>query len=418
MSVRILEGDALTVLRTLEAQSVQVCVTSPPYFGLRDYGTGSWEGGLPDCDHREVSAQNRPGRETPGGRGGSFPTTERGYRAACGKCGANRVDRQLGLEKTPQLYVDAMVGVFREVKRVLRDDGTLWLNIGDSYSGSGKGGNPEDSKWKGFVGNSQREAAATAYAGDDRLYGLRPKNLIGIPWMLAFALRADGWYLRSDIIWHKPNPMPESVTDRPTKAHEYLFLLTKSERYYYDADAIVEPVSPNTNMRVSQNVAAQIGSERANGGGKTNGNMKAVVRGGVNPKAALNAVGSKQNESFSQACSLPVLQRNKRSVWTVTTQGYSDAHFATFPPKLIEPCILAGSAKDQTVLDPFGGAGTTGLVADRLGRNALLIELNPTYAEMARRRIQNDAPLFYEPDALNAVMADPAITSAVGDLVL
>jgi DNA modification methylase len=329
VSVRIFEGDALTVLRTLPDCSVQMCVTSPPYFGLRDYG----------------------------------------------------VSGQLGLEKTPQLYVDAMVGVFSEVKRVLRDDGTLWLNIGDSYAGSGKGGNPEEGKQAtnrgsqsigvlyGKTGEIARQAAVTNVTRKT-FDGIKAKDLIGIPWLLAFALRADGWYLRSDIIWHKPNPMPESVMDRPTKSHEYLFLLTKSPTYYYDADAIAEGTAK----------PESIGRVQASWGKK-----KAIGR----------AMGrSPSGNEATDADYIGSATRNKRSVWTVSTTPYREAHFATFPPDLIEPCILAGSAKGDTVLDPFGGAGTTGLVADRLGRDALLIELNPKYAEMARKRITDDGPLF------------------------
>jgi DNA modification methylase len=289
----------------------------------------------------------------------------------------------MGLEKTPQLYVDAMVGVFSEVKRVLRDDGTLWLNIGDSYAGSGKGGNPDPGSSKQATnrgsqsvgclygtGKTARDAAVTNVTRKT-FDGIKAKDLIGIPWLLAFALRADGWYLRSDIIWHKPNPMPESVTDRPTKSHEYLFLLTKSERYYYDADAIKEPLGEASASRYeygfggAKSVALHIANDEGIGNRTRVVGMRDATDG-----------------------------RNKRSVWSITTVGYSEAHFATFPPKLIEPCILAGSAKGQTVLDPFGGAGTTGLVADRLGRDALLIELNPKYAEMARRRIHSDNPLF------------------------
>jgi DNA modification methylase len=340
-----------------------MCVTSPPYFGLRDYG----------------------------------------------------VIGQLGLEKTPQLYVDAMVGVFAEVKRVLRDDGTLWLNIGDSYAGSwgnyggqNRGNGTQRSITKGS------SAPNPAYDGLEKylpatanVQGCKPKDMIGIPWMLAFALRADGWYLRSDIIWHKPNPMPESVTDRPTKSHEYLFLLTKSPTYYYDADAIAEdsitddPRRPYGSLGsweldgrpVEQRPNGQPRKERPTWqerktAGATAGNIGAsdTYQNGVHGEGLSHDLGIGQT-------------RNKRSVWTVSTQRYRDAHFATFPPKLIEPCILAGSAKGDTVLDPFGGAGTTGLVADRLGRNALLIELNPKYAEMARRRITDDAPLFHDPEA-------------------
>lgn len=332
MSVRILIGDCREKLREMPDASVNCCVTSPPYFGLRDYG----------CEG------------------------------------------QMGLEPTPDEFVAGMVEVFREVRRVLRDDGTLWVNLGDSFA--------NDGKWGGHTGGKHVKALHCSPIGRQKRYtGLKPKDLIGIPWRVAFALQEDGWYLRRDIIWHKLNPMPESVRDRPSTAHEYLFLLTKQPKYYYDADAIVEPVSQNTHARLSQDVAAQVGSTRANGGGKTNGTMKAVGRG---PKTQPAGKGIKNNESFAAACSLPVTHRNKRSVWSLSTEAFSEAHFATYPPALIEPCILAGCPEGGTVLDPFGGAGTTGLVADRLGRNAILIELNPEYAAIAERRLNADAPLF------------------------
>lgn len=344
MSVRIEIGDCRSVLKTVASESVNCIVTSPPYFGLRDYGT----------------------------------------------------DGQMGLEETPAAFVAGMVEVFGEVRRVLRDDGTLWLNLGDSYATQGgkssaQSGEQFSSRARGteIICRSKRIPGKGRWGGGNHSSdGLKPKDLIGIPWRVAFALQADGWYLRQDIIWHKPNPMPESVTDRCTKAHEYIFLLSKSERYHFDAAAILEACSPNTHARLSQNVQAQLGSERANGGRKTNGNMKAVGRK-FDPGA-----NNKNNASFDAAMSIMPEKRNKRSVWTVTTQPFKGAHFATFPPDLIEPCILAGCPSGGTVLDPFGGAGTTGLVADRHGRNAILIEINPAYAELARSRIHADAPLF------------------------
>jgi DNA modification methylase len=314
MTVRILIGDARERLKELPDESVHCCVTSPPYFGLRDYG----------------------------------------------------IDGQTGLEPTPEAFVAELVAVFREVRRVLRKDGTLWLNLGDSYAGSGKGGNPEGSKWSGFVGNKAREKAAQPYGG--QLWGMKPKDLIGIPWRVAFALQADGWWLRQDIIWHKPNPMPESVTDRCTKSHEYIFLLSKSERYFYDSKAIEEPANPAHFGRYAYDfTGSKAGQDAAMPDGYT-----------IHPKG---------ERAIRET-------RNKRSVWQITTQGYSEAHFATFPPELPEICIKAGCPPSGTVLDPFGGAGTTGLVADRLGRSAVLIELNPAYAELARSRIHGDAPMF------------------------
>ena len=310
MTWQIREGDVLERLAEIPDGSIHCCVTSPPYWGLRDYG----------------------------------------------------VDGQLGLEKTPDEFVAKMVEVFCEVKRVLRDDGTCWVNLGDSYATSGGGSHKDWHKNKGISNSSVR-------AGNDyteRNDGLKPKNLCGIPWRVAFALQADGWYLRSDIIWHKPNPMPESVTDRPTKAHEYIFLLSKSAKYFYDADAIREEPTGRTDP----------------------------IRSFGKPKYADGTIGQGDGYAIDG-----MKGRNKRSVWTVATAPYSEAHFATFPPKLIEPCILAGCPPYGTVLDPFSGSGTTGMVALRHDRNYIGIELNPEYAEMSRRRIFDDAPLLNPAEA-------------------
>jgi DNA modification methylase len=345
MSVSVLHGDCRDVLKTLPDASVHCCVTSPPYFGLRDYG----------------------------------------------------VDGQIGLEATPDAFVAEMVAVFREVRRVLRDDGTLWLNLGDSYSA-----HAGQRKTTDKAGIKQQSNVASSNAPSRHVVGLGAKQLIGIPWRVAFALQADGWYLRQDIIWSKPNPMPESVTDRCTKAHEYLFLLSKSPRYHFDADAIAEPLAAASVSRLQQDVDGQAGSDRVPG--KTNGKMKAVAKG--NRKTFRGGGVYTQGQSFDNDASVENDSignepnerglRNKRSVWTVATQPFKEAHFATFPPELIEPCIKAGCPRDGTVLDPFGGAGTTGLVADRFQRNAILIELNPAYAEMARNRVSGDAGMFAE----------------------
>ena len=341
MSVRILVGDVRDKLEELPDESVHCVVTSPPYYGLRDYGVAG----------------------------------------------------QIGLEATPDEYVAQMVAVFGEVRRVLRPDGTLWLNLGDSYAQGGSGGYSGKSTLAGFS-NPQTKGRQMAAMSLPRspVGGMKPKDLCGIPWRVAFALQEDGWWLRQDIIWAKPNPMPESVTDRCTKAHEYLFLLSKSERYSYDADAIAEPVASSTLERLGQpNLANQKGSDRVPG--KTNGPMRAVY-GGRNKHARYGTRIHSGNEDTGAYVDRGA---NKRSVWTVATAPYREAHFATFPPALVEPCILAGCPKGGAVLDPFGGAGTTGLVADRLGRDAILIELNPKYAEMARRRINEDrGPLFAE----------------------
>jgi len=310
----LLTGDVRERLADLPAASVQCCVTSPPYWGLRDY----------------------------------------------------RVEGQLGLEATPDAYVQTMVGVFREVKRVLRDDGTLWLNLGDSYAATPTGNRGTKSALNGADGVRYSETLDRYTEAKTRRAAipvdLKPKDLVGIPWRLAFALQADGWYLRSDIIWNKPNPMPESVTDRPTKSHEYVFLLTKSARYYYDAEAIKEPAK-DWGTRDRTNWRGKVNSPAGPQTGCTNANHAASGR-------------------------------NARSVWTITTQPYPDAHFATFPEALPERCIKAGTKLGDTVLDPFAGSGTTGQVAVQLGRSFVGIELNADYADLARTRIGGAAPLF------------------------
>lgn len=328
--VTVYQGDVRDCLAELPDESVDCCVTSPPYWGLRDYGVAG----------------------------------------------------QLGLEPTPDEYVQNMVDVFREVRRVLRSSGTLWLNLGDSYLSRPDNFMRDRRGHNSTLGGLPRPAAVLGAPHRKPQDGIKPKDMVGIPWRVAFALQADGWYLRSDIIWSKPNPMPESVTDRPTKAHEYVFLLTKSARYCYDAEAITEPVSPNTNARVSQNLAAQIGSHRANGGSKTNGPMKAVVRG----KTVEPGQGIKNNTSMAGALSMPVLRRNARTVWEIPTQPYSGAHFATFPRELPKRCIRAGCPVDGVVLDPFAGSGTTLAVARDLGRKSIGIELNSEYVRLIEKR--------------------------------
>ncbi len=344
--IEILNGDARNI--PLASGTVQCVVTSPPYWGLRDYGTGHWEGGDPACDHVEQRIRTRRnlaaaanacdgGNQNQGNRADDGEATALQFRGVCGKCGARRVDAQIGMEETPEGYVRDLVEVFREVRRVLRPDGVMWLNLGDSYARNGGEPGGKNRELLRMEGKQKRMLSIPDATG------LKAKDLVGIPWMVAFALRADGWYLRSEIIWYKPNPMPESVTDRPTKAHEQVFLLTQSERYFYDADAIMEPISSNTYARISQDLANQVGSFRAHGGGKTNGPMKAVIRGSTR-KLAEAGSGIKANESFEAACVLEVASRNRRSVWTIPTQSYNGAHFATFPEKLVEPCILAGTS--------------------------------------------------------------------------
>lgn len=451
MTVRLLQGHVLDVLRALPPGSAQMCVTSPPYWGLRDYGLEPqlWDdpGG---CCHQWVDTSYRDSRKNDetAGLKQRTSTGSLGWRnevrscATCERCPAWR--GSLGLEPTPELYVSHLVQVFREVRRVLRDDSTLWINLGDSYASGGRDGHGTRVGYKQQTNRGMNGSHDPARPPQP--HGLKPKDLIGVPWLVAFALQADGWWLRSDIIWHKPNPMPESVTDRPTKSHEYLFLLSKNERYYYDAEAITEKSVGSWNSAKS--------TLAANG-------VKNVILNQTGQRRTAGANTFHRDEDR--------IGRNKRSVWTIPTASYAEAHFATFPPALVEPCIKAGTSEKGccqtclspwvrvidryrthngerddtlgawrntdrgspigaqgdghwryaseshtlgwkpscacrpagepipcTVLDPFGGSGTSALVADRLGRDAVLIDLNPAYVEMQRKRLVSDAPLFVE----------------------
>jgi DNA modification methylase len=333
MTVRILKGDCRDVLRSLPDESVHCCVTSPPYFGLRDYGVAG----------------------------------------------------QIGLESEPDAFVGEMVGVFREVRRVLRDDGTLWINLGDSYAASGRGGNPDDSPHQKQTSNRgsrqffQSEAVSAGVIGRKWIKppaGYKQKDLIGVPWMVAFALRDDGWYLREDIIWGKRAPMPEPVRDRCTRSHEYVFHLSKGRHYFHDADAISEEAV----------------SDHPSGNGFKRDAQ--ISKGGRGQDGQWTDVGGK---------------RNARSVWMLGPEPFKGAHFATMPATLAERCIKAGCPAGGTVLDPFGGAGTTGLVADRLGRNAILIELNPDYAEIARKRIDAEMGFFGSVEMLEPISPENSL---------
>lgn len=440
MSWEMRQGDALKRLREMEDESVHCVVTSPPYWGLRDYGTGEWLGGDPDCRHTRKNPRedHSHGRwEGTRGKQDAAAANASPMLATCSACGAVREDQQVGLEPTPEEYVAKMVEVFREVRRVLRSDGTCWLNLGDSYqSGRGEAQGVDPKSGARRFGKRPQDGIVP---------GLKPKDLVGIPWRVAFALQADGWWLRSDIVWAKPNPMPESVRDRPTKAHEYIFLLTKSATYYYDSDAIAEgEVEPSRER--SDRIGGATGHEVRHSPG---GTMGASAK------------------------------RNKRTVWTIATRPFPSAHFAVFPPEIPETCIKAGTSEKGccpecgapwervvergswfpvgergghpsrygntdtrsakgfgmpsikptattlgweptcechearfdnddlppdaplyldptpcTVLDPFAGAGTTLVVAARLGRRAIGIELNPEYVKLAEGRIDSDCPLF------------------------
>lgn len=310
MKIQILHGDCMETLQQLNDKSINTCITSPPYWGLRNY---------------------------------------------------NDEKKQLGMEDTPEEFVDNLVKVFREVKRVLRNDGTVWLNLGDSYSSGGR---------TTTTNQSLRGDKDYGVTRPKPSKGIKPKDLIGIPWRVALALQQDGWYLRQDIIWHKPNPMPESVKDRCTKAHEYIFLLSKNVKYYFDNEAIKEdakyPQGPNSPQNIK----------------------KGVGKKGMDIRGGLSKIGA-------------IPKKNKRSVWTVTTKPFKGAHFATFPMDLIEPCVLAGCPEGGTVLDPFGGSGTTGIVATNHNRNAVLCELNQEYIEIAKDRINQQAGIFVDVEQTN-----------------
>ena len=370
MEARILIGDARKRLAELPAGSVRTCITSPPYFGLRDYGTASWDGGDPECPHtgKPMATKANINRNTGGGNDVKNATALEFFRERCERCGAMRIDSQMGLEETPDAYVAEMVLLFREVWRVLADDGTLWLNLGDSYSGSGKGP-------AGNLGakHDERNMEHTKASGNVPI-GLKPKDLIGIPWRVAFALQADGWYLRQDIIWAKPNPMPESVTDRCTKSHEYVFLLSKSARYYYDHESVKER-------------GVMVAGDSA--GSKQRDTRETHGLGGGN--SGISVAKAKLAQELADK---GYSTRNKRDVWTIASKPFKGAHFAVMPEALVEPCVLAGSAEGDTVLDPFTGSGTVAVVALRHGRNFVGTELNPEYGEIAKDRITNAAPMF------------------------
>lgn len=369
-SFKVYLGDALERLKDIPDQSVDCCVTSPPYYALRDYGTGKWVGGDPNCPHKRasnwsdkmVTGQARP--ELVGMIGDGI------FKKVCLLCGAVREDRQIGLEESPEEYIEALTKVFHEVKRVLKDDGTLWLNIGDSYWGSGSRGfdftnvfTEKSEIQKGSKGTTNLSAVPTlkGNVGD-----YKNKDLIGIPWMLAFALRADGWYLRQDIIWAKPNPMPESTMDRCTRSHEYIFLMSKKPKYYFDHEAVQEEA--NTEPKARDKNAEGYQADYMNGDRFSPG-MRVY---GANGK------------------------RNKRDVWRISTKPCSEAHFATYPLELAETCILAGSHRGGTILDPFNGSGSTGIVAVKNGRDYVGIELNEEYVEITKRRAKKEAACAVE----------------------
>ena len=429
--MKFIQGNCIDKIKELDDNSIDCVVSSPPYFGLRDYGTATYEGGNPDCQHTINDGTYDPKKGT---------MVERPDRASdkknCVKCGAKRIDEQFGLETTYQEYIANTVKVFETFKPKLKDTATIWWNVGDSYN--------------------------------NKLESLKEKDLMMIPNRVAIALQDAGWYIRSEIIWHKPNPMPESVRDRPTSAQEKIWLITKSKKYYYNADAIREPLAASSLARLSQDIKNQKGSTRANGGMKSNGNMKAVfskknIKGNFSKRGITRTTEGLNLKT--QLEKINPLGRNKRNVWTITTKPFKDAHFATFPKDLIEPCIKAGCPekvcvecgtpykknynrkrirRDEldpsdyryrpnkykgayeeingkgdagyqssefigfekdcncktdkfesgVVLDPFGGSGTTGIVAKSLNRQAILIELNKDYINIVNKRIDKELGMF------------------------
>lgn len=340
--VKFLEGNCLETLKTLPDESINCCVTSPPYYNLRDYG----------------------------------------------------IEGQLGQEDSPEAYVQNLVNVFREVKRVLRNDGTLWINLGDSYAGSGKGcntdGTPHKNSLTSLSGTNKGCVTGTFKIQKAKSIGAKPKDLLGIPWLVAFALRADGWYLRQEIIWSKKNGLPESVKDRPTRSHEQIFLLSKSLKYFYDYEEIKEPITDPSAIKILQKIEDKKSTDLCQGktrdsaldiGGKL---FESSMGGGGTSFPGHSGYFTKDGKCLIKPT------RNKRSVWHLATKPFRGAHFAVFPPALIEPCILAGCPIGGTILDPFGGSGTTGLVSVNNNRNAILCDLNPSYIELAKNRIEEN----------------------------
>ena len=351
----VLNGNSIDVLKTLPDQSVQCCVTSPPYYGLRDYGTGTWVGGDPNCPHYRTSKYSEndiTGHKAMCEEGQAVGDAI--YKSVCPLCGATRVDEQIGIEETPEEYIERLVEVFREVKRVLKDDGTLWVNIGDTYN-TNSYHKTKESNGYGKQGTNRGSYENTVDRPTAKC--CKPKDLIGIPWMLAFALRSDGWYLRNDIIWHKPNPMPSPVKDRFTNSHEYIFLFSKSSRYLFNHEAVQE-----------DSVCVD---DRRHGEGRILYNGK-----------RLDGTDDHAQQSFVHITD----KRNKRDVWSVCVNSYKEAHFATYPEELILPCILSGSNEGDTILDPFNGSGTTGICAIRNGRKYIGIDLNKEYIDLSYAR--------------------------------
>jgi len=353
---KVFLGDSREVLKEFPDKCVDTCITSPPYWGLRDYGTSTWVDGDKNCTHRRDTKKSDKCITGHKNFDEMLGVGDAIYKSECKRCGAKRVDNQIGLEDEVSDYIEQIVDVFSEVHRILKDDGTLWLNLGDSYAGStGKSGGVSEIQSV----KRQLDTGSIGSLRPAKVAGLKRKDLIGVPWRAAFALQKYGWYLRQDIIWHKPNPMPEPANDRCVKSHEYMFLLSKNPQYYFDADSIKEPsITPNTGTSWKQR--------------KLDGEP---MRHGLQGAAAVGAGNFKTYE-----------KRNKRSVWTVPTKPYAGAHFATFPPELITDCIIAGSREGGIVLDPFMGSGTIAEYSKRLGRLYTGVELNEEYHALIKQR--------------------------------
>ena len=400
---RILLGNNIDTLKTIPDKSVHCCVTSPPYYGLRDYGTATWEGGDPACSHSDDTKVT--GNTFSSDR---IPKGDAIYKTVCPKCGAVRIDEQIGLEETPGEYINKLIDVFREVKRILRDDGTLWVNIGDSYAGSGKGGSPnsgskqETNKGSQTIGNLYGKDSETIErlkkinVTSKTFDGIKAKDLIGIPWMLAFALRAEGYYLRQDIIWSKPSVMPESVRDRFCKSHEHIFLLSKSPKYNFDQRFALEPATgydgrKDTVMKGSIKYSEEDATGLPQQTFAARGHERWPQRGYAIKPGETGLSEQKHGEAI-----ITNPMRTRRDVWVVASDPSELPHFAMYPQKLILTCVLCGCPENGVVLDPFMGSGTTGVVAVKNMRKYIGCEINPEYVRIAEQRIANERGLFNE----------------------
>lgn len=379
----VLNGNSLDVLKTLPDKSIACCVTSPPYYGLRDYGTGTWVGGDTDCPHYRTSKYSEgdiTGHKAMGDQGQAVGDAI--YKSVCPLCGATRVDEQIGIEETPEEYIQRLVEVFREVKRVLKDDGTLWVNIGDTYNTSSY---HKDKKSNGYGKQGTNKGTYENVVCRPTAKCCKPKDLIGVPWMLAFALRNDGWWLRQDIIWSKDNAMPSPVKDRFTSSHEYIFLFSKSARYFFDHQASLEDAKSDDHRMpgIAGDRVFEYDSKRNNNPGA----YRLAVNTGI--KFGGKKYGQSDDSHYQTYSGNEYVyngKRTKRDVWCIPVSPYSGAHFATYPEQLVTTCVLCGTKEGDTVLDPFNGSGTTGICAIRNGRKYIGIDLNKEYVDLSYNR--------------------------------